>query len=131
MAVASVNGGLIPWQSGIATPVGRFQFVLGREVGISFYGRAKTKDALFISDTSGNAALVTYTSNKFDFPVLEYIPLRSFSQDQASTLKVQLGFGVDIPKLTNVVVPNSNNNLTLKPIWNLNARILFNWRHYF
>src|SRR5262249_22283724 len=38
MATQAVNGGLIPWQTGLATPIGRFQFVLGREVGLSFYG---------------------------------------------------------------------------------------------
>ena len=38
MAVEAANGGLIPYEAGIATQIGRFQFVLGREVGISFYG---------------------------------------------------------------------------------------------
>ena len=38
IAVAAVNGGLIPWQSGQATRVGRFQFVFGRELGVNFYG---------------------------------------------------------------------------------------------
>ena len=131
MAVTAVNGGLIPWQSGIASPIGRFQFVLGREIGMSLYGLGKTKDALFIIDKNGQSALVTYRSTQFDFPVLEYIPLRSFSQDQASTLKVQFSFGVDIPKVTEVLVPNAYNPLVLTPIWNINARVLFNWRHYF
>src|SRR4029077_3280535 len=31
MAVQAANGGLIPWQAGIATRAGRFQFVFGRE----------------------------------------------------------------------------------------------------
>jgi hypothetical protein len=131
MAVTAVNGGLIPWQSGIATSIGRFQFVLGREIGMSLYGLGKTKDALFIIDETGKSALVTYRSTNFDFPILEYIPLRSFSQDQASTLKIQFSFGVDIPKVTKVLVPNTFDPLILKPIWNINARILFNWRHYF
>ena len=34
MAVVAANGGLIPWQSGLATGIGRFQFVLGRELGL-------------------------------------------------------------------------------------------------
>lgn len=132
MAVTSVNGGIIPWQSGIATPIGRFQFVLGREVGLTFYGLGKTKDALFISDDNNNkTALVTYRSTKFDFPFLEYIPLRSFSQDQASTLKVQFGFGVDIPQSSEMIAGTITNPIALKPIWNFNARVLFNWRHYF
>jgi hypothetical protein len=40
MAMQSVNGGLVPWQTGIATAIGRFQFVLGREIGLNFYGYA-------------------------------------------------------------------------------------------
>jgi len=36
IAAQSANGGLIPWQAGIATRIGRFQFMLGREVGLSF-----------------------------------------------------------------------------------------------
>jgi hypothetical protein len=38
MAVVAANGGLIPWQAGIAPPLGRCQFVLGREVGVALYG---------------------------------------------------------------------------------------------
>ena len=38
MAVTASNGGLIPWQNGWATRIGRFQFVLGRELGATFYG---------------------------------------------------------------------------------------------
>ena len=34
MAVTASNGGLIPWQLGMSTRIGRFQFVLGRELGV-------------------------------------------------------------------------------------------------
>ena len=37
MGIKAVNGGLIPWQQGFATSMGRFQFVLGRELGVTFY----------------------------------------------------------------------------------------------
>ena len=47
MAVQAANGGLLPWQAGIATPIGRFQFVLGREVGLSFY-RSRRNDPMLI-----------------------------------------------------------------------------------
>jgi hypothetical protein len=46
MAVVAANGGLIPWQAGIATPVGRFQFILGREVVATFYGYLRDPDAM-------------------------------------------------------------------------------------
>ena len=35
MAVGAGNGGQIPWQTRWATAIGRFQFVLGREVEIT------------------------------------------------------------------------------------------------
>jgi hypothetical protein len=67
MAVEAANGGLIPYESGIATQIGRFQFVLGREVGISFYGNNS-----FIMPTPGvppnNATVLSLSSTQFDFP---------------------------------------------------------------
>ena len=39
MAVTAGLGGLIPWQAGIETGIGRFQFILGREIGLTLYGR--------------------------------------------------------------------------------------------
>jgi len=50
MAVQSANGGLIPWQAGIATRIGRFQFVLGGEVGLSFYRHGDDQPFLFYDD---------------------------------------------------------------------------------
>ena len=38
LAVTASNGGLFGWQQGWATGIGRFQFVLGRELGVTFYG---------------------------------------------------------------------------------------------
>ena len=43
-------GGLIPWQTGMITPIGRFQFVLGREIGVSFYGSVQGADSYLIPD---------------------------------------------------------------------------------
>ena len=98
MAVSAGNGGLIPWQSGISTPVGRFQFVLGREVGVSFYGIRRLKEALVIpNSTFTQSTLVSYRSTKWEFPFLEYQPTRTFSNTQSAILKLQFSFGVDVP----------------------------------
>ena len=84
MAVQAANGGLIPWQAGIATPIGRFQFVLGREVGLSFY-RSRRDDPVLIQ-TPGvepiNATLVAIRSMQVELPILEYRPFRTFSLNQ-------------------------------------------------
>jgi hypothetical protein len=58
MAVTAANGGLIPWQLGWATRFGRFQFVLGREVGVAFYGLQSGDTLLAPSATPGGAASV-------------------------------------------------------------------------
>ncbi|MDG2305307.1 MAG: hypothetical protein P8R42_11770 [Candidatus Binatia bacterium] len=34
MAVTAGNGGFLPWQQGLATRFGRFQFVAARELGV-------------------------------------------------------------------------------------------------
>jgi len=135
MAVAAGNGGLIPWQSGIATSIGRFQFVLGREIGISLYGLSKTKDAMVIPVNNGTSAvLVDYKSTLLDFPFLEYMPFnRSFSQWQSSSMLVQLSVGVDIPYGATVVQQPGMPVLpvpALKSIWQIGIRIIFDWRHY-
>jgi hypothetical protein len=81
MAVEAANGGLIPWQAVIATRLGRFQFVLGRELGISLYGY--TSDQSFLIPTPDvppiNVTQIHLRSIRFDFPILEYRPFRSTS----------------------------------------------------
>jgi len=132
MAIAAGNGGLIPWQSGIATSVGRIQFILGREVGASFYGLSKTSPTLVIPDvTTGKSTVITYKSTLIDFPVIEYLPFqRSFSQEQSSSLLIQLGVGVDIPTSANVIGPLNAPLPELKSVWQIGLRVVFDWRHY-
>ena len=134
MAIAAANGGLIPWQSGIATSIGRFQFILGREVGASFYGLSATKPTIVIPTDQGKYTVVSYKSTQLDFPFLEYLPFnRSFSQEQSSSLLIQFTVGVDIPTSANVI---SNGTLPvpplpeLKSVWQVGMRIVFDWRHY-
>lgn len=131
MAVTAANGGVIPWQSGISTPVGRFQFILGREVGVSFYGIGNTSDALLVPAATGpSPVVVTYRSTKWDFPVVEYRPTRSFSSTQTASLKVQLGFGVDNPHHVEATLPTNDPPVELKSVWYAGLRIFFDWRHY-
>ncbi len=132
MAIASGNGGLIPWQSGIATSVGRFQFILGREVGVSLYGLSQTRPTLVIPVSNNTkATVITYKSTMFDFPVLEYLPFnRSFSQEQSSSLIIQLGVGLDLPYNAAVVSPSNAPVPDLKSVWQFGMRLIFDWRHY-
>jgi hypothetical protein len=99
MAVVASNGGLIPWQAGIATPLGRFQFILGREMGFTLYGYGKSEDRLIIpSGAPGTSAtLIGLRSIRFDFPLIEYRPFRSFWLNQSASLALQLYGGFEVP----------------------------------
>jgi hypothetical protein len=128
----AVNGGLIPWQSGIATSIGRFQFILGREFAVTFYGIGVQQDAIIIpTDDTQVGTLVTYKSTKLEFPIVEYRPFRTFSLDQSSSLVFQLLFGVDIPHGESVVVPPGASVPDLRAVWYIGLRTAFDWRHYF
>ena len=137
VGVAAVNGGLIPWQAGIETSIGRFQFVFGREVAVYFYGRTKERDALFniSKNEQGNDQLyiLSYRSTLFEFPIIEYRPFKTFDVGQRSSLFIQLYGGFDIP--SNVEVLSSTDEVQsipeLKTVWNLGIRLIFDWRHYF
>ena len=130
MAVTAGNGGLIPWQAGIATSFGRFQFVLGREVSVSLYGNGKDQDAIVVQENS-IYSILTYKSVQLDFPVVEYRPFRTFSLDQSSSLRVFLSCGVDFPYDAELVASESGTLPELKPIWNIGLTAEFDWRYYF
>jgi len=131
IAVTAANGGLIPWQSGFATGFGRFQFVLGRELGVTFYGIAG-KDRVLAPGTAsgGPARLVAYRSIAFDMPVLEYRVYRSFSSNQSSALLLQLFAAVDVPHSASVVSPPGAPNVDLRDVWSVGIRLVFDWRYY-
>jgi hypothetical protein len=134
MAVTAGLGGVIPWQAGIETSIGRFQFILGREIGLTLYGRGDQKDAVLISEQGENqdqTTVITIKSTQLDFPIVEYRPFRTFSMDQSSSLVIQLNFGVDIPNSESVVAPEGATVPDLKSVWYVGMRIAFDWRSYF
>jgi len=132
MAVQAAAGGLIPWQAGIATRIGRFQFVLGREVGISFYHNGS--DHPLIIPTPGvlpvNATLITLSSTQYQFPILDYRIFRTFSLNQSSGLTIQPYVGFDKPTGSSVVSPLGAPNPNLHTITTAGLRVVFDWRHY-
>ncbi len=130
MAVSAGLGGLIPWQAGIETAIGRFQFILGREIGVAFYGGGSTKDAILVPVNDNETMLVNFESTQFDFPVLEYRPFRTFSLDQSSSLVIQANFGVDIPHSVSTILPAGAHTPDLRPVWYAGVRIAFDWRYY-
>jgi len=132
MAVRSANGGLIPWQAGLATPIGRFQFVLGREIGASFFGYGDQQQRLVIppDDAGATYTLVGLRSIEFDFPIVEYRPFRRFSRDQSSSLLIQVSGGFEKPGQVSVVAPLGAPEPDLKTFWHAGFRLVFDWRSY-
>jgi hypothetical protein len=132
MAVQAANGGLIPWQSGVATRFGRLQFVLGREVGAAFYHNGSDHPLIF--STPGvpplGLTLTTLRSLQFDFPIFEYRVFRSYSETQSSDLKIQPYAGFDTPLTSSVVKPVEAPNPRLHTIVTAGVRVVFDWRHY-
>ena len=132
VGVSAVNGGLIPWQRGIETSFGRFQFVLGREVAVYLYGRTSERDALVYYDTDFIGYILSYRSTQLEFPIVEYRPFRSFDADQRSSLFIQLFGGIDFPHDIEVLDsdPVTTTTPELETLWSLGIRLVFDWRHY-
>ncbi len=132
LAVTAGNGGLIPWQAGWATGIGRFQFVLGRELGATFYGYGFENTTLAPAATPGaEARVVDFRSVHFDLPILEYRPYRAFDTKQSSAILFQLFAGAEVPKHTAVTWPPGAPGVKFETIYSIGIRVIFDWRHYF
>ncbi len=133
MATAAGNGGLIPWQSGIVTPIGRIQFILGREIGVCVYGTGRGPDSFLVpdQDTPEEQVLVSMYSTQIDFPIVEYRPLRKFSSRQTASLVLQINAGLDIPGKVTVIDPVGAVTPEVKTTWFIGFRLAFDWRYYF
>jgi hypothetical protein len=133
MAVLAGNGGLIPWQTGLATSFGRFQLILGREIGVSLYGYMKNPGRILLpigDPAEGEAVLADMRSVQLEFPFLEYRPFRSFSLDQTSSLVVQLYGSVDIPTSISNIYPPGSPDPEMQSVWQIGVRVAFDWRYY-
>lgn len=132
MAVTAANGGLIPWQAGWATRFGRFQFVLGRELGATFYGYGFENTMAVPGATPGaEPRVVDFKSILFDLPILEYRPYRAFDTKQSSAVLIQLYAAADVPKSTTVTWPPGAPGVKFETIYSIGLRLIFDWRRYF
>ncbi len=129
MALTAVDGGLLGLQQGLATRFGRVQFVLGREIGISFYGLFSPQQLVAIDRNSAEPLrLVDFKSVSFDLPVLEYRPFRTFSSNQSSELVFQLFAGADVPYSASYA--GTGDTANLDTVWSVGLRLMFDWRYY-
>ncbi len=132
IAVTASNGGLIPWQNGWETRIGRFQFVLGRELGATFYGYGLENSTVVPGvPPDGEPTVVDYKSVYFDLPVLEFRPYRAFDTKQSSAILVQLFAGADVTQSTTVTWPVGAPGVELDTIYSFGVRLIFDWRRYY
>lgn len=135
MAIVAADGGLIPWQTKVSTPVGSLQFVAGREVAVSLYGYLGGKDAfLGVSGRTVDGAPiyepVAFRSIEWDFPVLELRPLREYGTRYSFSTLVQFGAGFDTPIDAESLVPGQPVP-PLKTRYFGFVRLFFDGRRYF
>jgi hypothetical protein len=133
MAMVAASGGVIPWQTGLSTFLGRVQFVLGREVGVSFFGYSGGEDQLFVSTpgSTGGLTAISLRTIRFDLPIVEVRPFRSFATTQAAAVLIQIGMGFDKPTKITVLAPSGAPAPDLKTATSVYFRLAFDWRQYF
>jgi len=123
----AASGGLWTLQRPISTGIGTFQFMAGREVGLTFWGAEQ-----WIDSSTSPYSLVQYKSIELDFPVWEYTPPRAFATTLALAAEVQLGFSVEFPNHATVVSPATNAAYSnLGPSWYVYLRLRLDARKYF
>jgi len=105
MASVAATGGLIPYERRIHTPVGRLQFVLGREVGATFFGYTGGVDEFVTLDSTGELIVVGYKSVVVEIPIVEWEPFRFYGSKQALGVRFQFGAGFDKPLSATVLDP--------------------------
>lgn len=135
MAIVAADGGLVPWQTKLSTPIGSLQFVAGREVGVDLYGYLGGRDAFLaaVGRTPGGAATfepVAFRSIEWDFPILELRPLREYGMRYSFATYLQLGAGFDTPFDAESLVPGMPVP-PLKTRYFGFLRIFFDGRRYF
>jgi hypothetical protein len=135
MAIVAADGGLVPWQTKLSTPIGSLQFVAGREVGVDLFGYLGGKDA-FLAAAGGTPSgtpifePVALRSVEWDFPILELRPLREYGMRYSFATYLQLGAGFDTPFDAVNLVPGQPVP-PLKTRYFGFVRIFFDGRRYF
>jgi len=135
VGVAAASGGLIPYERGFNIGAGSLQVVAGRVVDATFFGYVQ--DAVIIvpivpiPPDTGDLGVAQLKSVQLNFPVLEWTPFRTFATQLVFAAPVQLGFGVELPIYSPVVVPTGYPPASLGPSWSIFLRGSFEARYFF
>jgi hypothetical protein len=132
VVVTAGNGGLIPWQKKLITSVGSFQFILGREVGVSFYGFGNEADVFLLPVFRPDEELFCgLRTTQLNFPIMEYKIVRSYGSRQSADIFIQLYAGMDIPGKRSVLYPVGYEAPPVQNIYFFGLRAVLDYRHYF
>ena len=133
MAITATDGGLIPWQTKLNTPVGKVQFVFGREVGATLFGFGTKNAFLTVLNTSNGpvVAPIALKSIQWEFPFLEIRPFREYGTRYAFSTLIQIGGGFDRPLDPEVVGRPDLGPPPVKTRYFGFLRIFFDGRRYF
>jgi hypothetical protein len=106
--------------------------VLGRELGVNFYGYGFDNTTFVPGATPGaEARVVDFKSVHYELPILEYRPYRAFDTKQSSAVLIQLYAGADVPHGEKVTWPAGAPGVNLQTIYSIGVRLIFDWRRYF
>jgi hypothetical protein len=126
----SAFGGLLTLQRRWSTGIGTFQFMAGREVGLTLWGYGKPNQFI-ATPTEGPAQLVNYQSVELDVPVLEYTPPRAFATTLALAAQIQMGFDVEFTNNATYASSGSPYSGGLGTSWYVYLRVRLDARKYF
>jgi len=129
MGILAASGGLLGWQRTLNTGIGAFQFILGREAGVALFGYG-SHGIYGYTGSNGTVSQYTYRSWQLDVPIVEYRPFRTFATNQALTVALQLGFGLDFPNNAHLTNPPGAPGPDLGTSWLFYLRFAFDARYY-
>ena len=119
---------------GGAQDVAGLQVIAGREVSVVLYGMMSDVIVLVPAgpppDPNSTLGAAKLRSVAVDFPILEWMPFRTFATQLVFAAVLQLGFGVEFPLTTPVVYPPGYGNASLTPSYNFFLRAQFDGRYF-
>jgi hypothetical protein len=134
MGITAADGGLIPWQTKLSTPVGQLQFMAGREVAVNLFGYGGQKDAFLAVGQAPNGSRtllpIAVRSVEWNFPLLELRPFREYGTRYSFAALLQIGAGFDTPNQVESLIPGVPPP-QLKTRYFGYIRVLFDGRRYF
>jgi hypothetical protein len=126
VAIAALSGGAIPYERSVLTGAGVFQIIVGREFDLTLYGFfSEALQVLRVGTLpsgEGDYAVARVRSLRFNLPLVEWTPFRSFATNLTFGVRIQLGGGVEVPVSTSVVLP-AGGTATAPTTWTLFLRL--------